>query len=405
MDQKIINSSQNQIKNDFKARLPWLILFLSGVILASFIIWLSFAKPREKKEEKIETPTVVIEPEEKKEEIVETPKKVFIPGPFSMETIKKKGCIGDGMLSGYGDNEKEMIELIKRSNCRYIHRALETWMEPPDFEKAAEIMAEFEDRPGMVFGMFIAEAIDRSERLEIEETGEKFNFSKMCRANSEDIWGFHSCQPSFEKPEYKEYLKYATEKAMDIGIQSFLFGQIYYQNKKPLSDSELPGVIKDMRRYAKKKGLQIIIGAQTNSITDENYLNLFDYIEGGVGIDSAGNIENGPCWSGKSSCWALLWHDQFRSRAKNVLLHLDWSGIKNDDMSKFALMDQAGRINTLDRLYTNFTSQNMGFLMPFLAPLYKDNGGCHGPKKRFYSPDNRYKCPDEDAINKILSRG
>src|SRR4030065_143887 len=157
-----------------------------------------------------------------------------------------------------------------------------------------------------------------------------------------------------------------------------------------------------MRNYAKKKKLQIIIGAQTNAITDKKYLQLFDYIEGGVGIDSEGNIEGGPCWSQKQSCWALLWHDNFRTKAKNVILNLDWSGMENDDMSKFARMDQSARIKTLSNLYAYFTSRNMGFMMPFLAPIYEDNGGCYGPKKSFYSPDNRYKCRDEDANNKIL---
>jgi len=35
--------------------------------------------------------------------------------------------------------------------------------------------------------------------------------------------------------------------------------------------------------------------------------------------------------------------------------------------------------------------------------LYKDNGGCRGPKKKFYSPDNAYSCKDEDVINNILA--
>jgi hypothetical protein len=401
MDSRIFKIPSSQDESVWQRKIPWPIFLGTVLLLSFFTIWLvgkssaGIGGIR---------PVLVSVKRVKKEEPLPPPKKVFVPGPFSMETIKKKGCVGDGMLSGYGDNKKEMIALIKRSNCRYIHRALETWMDPPDFEKSGEIMAEF-DQPGIVFGMFIAEAIDKSERYKDEVTGEKFDFSKMCRSDSENTWGFHSCQPSFEKPEYKKYIEYATEKAMDIGIQSFLFGQIFYQNQQPLSDSELPNVIRNMRRYAKKKGLQIVIGAQTNAITDEKYLKLFDYIEGGVGIDSQGNIEDGPCWSQKSSCWALLWNDQFRSRAKNVLLHLDWSGIKNDDMSTFALMDQETRKKTLDNLYTYFTTRNMGFLMPFLAPLYKDNGGCYGPKKRFYSPDNRYKCRDEDAINAILSRG
>jgi hypothetical protein len=146
-----------------------------------------------------------------------------------------------------------------------------------------------------------------------------------------------------------------------------------------------------------------VIGAQTNSITDPNYLKLFDYIEGGVGISEQGAIENGPCWSGKNSCWALLWHPNFSQKANNVFLNLDWGGMLNDDMSKFARMDQDTRAKTLKNLYSYFTSKNMGFMMPYLAVVNKDNGGCYGPKRNFYSPDNKYKCDDEDTIAKIFN--
>ncbi len=84
-----------------------------------------------------------------------------------------------------------------------------------------------------------------------------------------------------------------------------------------------PKIVKDIRDYAKKKGVDVIIGAQTGAITDPSYLGLFDYIEGGVGIDGNGNVENGPCLSWRGGCWALLWHNNFSNKAKNVLLYLD----------------------------------------------------------------------------------
>jgi hypothetical protein len=158
-----------------------------------------------------------------------------------------------------------------------------------------------------------------------------------------------------------------------------------------------------MRNYAKSRGIQIAVGAQTGSITDPDYLKLFDYIEGGVGIDSLGNIEEGPCFSGHGGCWALLWNDKFAKNANNVFLHLDWSGLKYDDMSIFARMNKDLREKTLSYLYSYFTSKDMGFMMPYMATLNKENGGCYGPKKRFYSPDNKYSCQDESAIDEILS--
>ena len=88
--------------------------------------------------------------------------------------------------------------------------------------------------------------------------------------------------------------------------------------------------------------------------------------------------------------------------ANNIFVHLDWSGKKGDDMSTFALMDDRLRHKTLRNLYDKFTSQGVGFLMPIIAPLPKDNGGCHGPRKSFYSPSMKYGCKDLDTINKIL---
>jgi hypothetical protein len=164
-----------------------------------------------------------------------------------------------------------------------------------------------------------------------------------------------------------------------------------------------------MRSYAKKKNIQIAIGAQTNDIQDEEYLRRFDYIEGGVGINTDGDIQNGPChtrWWEKPGdwCWALLWNDQFAKKANNVFLHLDWSGLKYDDMGVFSRMNQEKRLSTLKNLHSYFNSKDMGFMMPFLATINRENGGCYGPKKRFYSPSNKYKCKDEDAINAILRK-
>jgi hypothetical protein len=157
-----------------------------------------------------------------------------------------------------------------------------------------------------------------------------------------------------------------------------------------------------MKEYAKKKDMDIVIGAQTGSITDKKYLSRFDFIEGGLGINENGEIEDGPCWSGMESCWALLWHKTYAGKAENVFLHLDWSGLSFDDMSKFARMDSAKRAEILKKLHNYFTSRNMGFLMPIMATLHSENGGCFGPGAGFYSASKAYSCKDEDVINLIL---
>ena len=164
-----------------------------------------------------------------------------------------------------------------------------------------------------------------------------------------------------------------------------------------------------MRSHAKFKGIEILIGAQTNSIEDEEYLRQFDFIEGGVGLRSNGTVEDGPCFSryqtnGEGWCWALLWHEKYKNKANNVLVHLDWSGRVGDDMATFANMSKSTREKTLKGLHEKFTSQDVGFLMPMLAVLPPNNSGCHGDKKRYYSADKRYTCQDEDTINRTLKK-
>lgn len=337
----------------------------------------------------------------------ETPEKEvwhFVPGPISMEQVRKNGCVADGFLSGYGGKTDEIASMLSRSRCVYLHRALETWLRPPNFEKAVEIMQKMDEkkRP-LVYGMFLAEAISTWRGYDDPAWDHDFKFKKMCRNGNFNQWEKNSCIPSVNQPEYRRYLKSITHRAMDIGIQSFLFGQIKLQDENPTFEgTEMRGVLEDMRSYAREKDMQIIIGAQTNDIKDEKYLRLFDYIEGGVGIDENGAVENEACSSKFSSCWALLWNERYRAKANNVLVHLDWSGHTWDDMGVFARMDQDTRIKTLDSLYTKFTKQNMGFLIPFLAVLNHENEGCYGPNKHFYTPSKKYRCDDEGEINKML---
>ncbi|EKE25210.1 MAG: hypothetical protein ACD_5C00251G0001 [uncultured bacterium] len=321
------------------------------------------------------------------------------PAPVSMERLKNQGCVADGLLSEYHPENDEFIRLINRSECYYLHRAIETWRKPPDFQTVGYVMDQIEKKE-VVYGMFVAEAIDFRADYINEFTGKPFDFRTMCRKGSEHIWGEGSCKPTFGSGEYREYIKLITEKAIDAGIQSFTFGQIYMQEDPDNNRAEK--IVSNMRKYAKEKGVDIVIGAQTGSITDPEYLKIFDYIEGGVGIDGEGNVENGACFSKRGGCWALLWHPEYSSKANNVLLHLDWTGIPDDDLDIFARMTREKRSETLKRLYEKFDTEKTGFLLPYFGVLYKDNGGCYGPKKRFYSPDNNYSCKDEDTINTIL---
>ncbi|MEK7494752.1 MAG: hypothetical protein AAB615_02705, partial [Patescibacteria group bacterium] len=328
------------------------------------------------------------------------------PAPPSMDRMKKKGCVADGFLSGYGGDINSSIALVNRSQCYYMHRALETWLKPPDFKLARKIQEKV-TKPNTVYGMFIAEAIKTNADYRFPAEDRDFDFREMCRKGSKNYWGEHSCKPSLEREEYRKYIRYITEEAMNMGIQSFLFGQVFYQDSADLEKSFMPEVIQEMREYAEFRGMEIVIGAQTNDITDEKYLRLFDYIEGGVGLLDDGRVEEGPCfsrWWKKPGdwCWALLWHHEFSDKANNVFLHFDWSGKLGDDMSVFTKMDEQERAETLRQLHRKFTSSGKGFLLPLLATLHKDNNGCHGPKERFYSASRKYSCQDEEVINDIL---
>ncbi len=330
------------------------------------------------------------------------------PDSPDMERMKSQGCVADGLLSDYGDNYKRNVQMINRSNCYYLHRALETWLEAPDFEKAQKIKKKIE-KDDLVYGMFIAEAIDKKAKLFYPAEDRYFDFSAMCRKNfGDNYWGEHTCIPSFEREEYRKYVLYITEKAMDMGIQSFLFGQIRYQ-EEDIHDPQVTELIFQMKEKAKFFGIEIVVGAQTNDTDNEEYLQNFDYIEGGVGLRNDGSVENGPCFSrwwkqDGDWCWALLWNERFSSKAKNVFVHFDWSGKLGDDMSTFARMNDDLRAQTLQNLHSYFVGKDVGFMMPMLAVLPKDNGGCHGKSRKFYSADRKYSCGDEEVINDILKK-
>lgn len=325
------------------------------------------------------------------------------PPPPSMERMKREGCIVDGLLSGYGD-ENASIALVQRLPCYSLHRALETWLEPPDLKKAETVMEKV-DKPVAVWGMFLAEAIEVTDEYYYADEKRLFRFRDMCRPDTKNRWGEHTCVPFTKRKEYRRYVEYITRQAMDVGVQNFMFGQLWLQDDA--RDTRMPEIIEQMREDARERGMEIVIGAQTNDIDDSEYLKMFDYIEGGVGLRSDGSVEGGPCfsrWWKKEGdwCWALLWNDRFRTQAKNVWVHLDWSGRRGDDMSTFARMNVSRREETLQRLHQEMLSRDVGFLLPVMTALPTNNGGCYGELERFYSASNKFGCKDEEGVAKIL---
>jgi len=326
------------------------------------------------------------------------------PDPPSINKMKNQGCVVDGMLNAQSKDAKNAIDLVNRSNCYYLHRSIETWLEVPNFEDIKESISKIEKKE-VVYGMFIAEAINTKADFYSKTKERELNFDDMCKKNSKNSWGEHTCVPSLKEEEYQIYVFDLVTEAIDLGVQSFMFGQIHYQDN--ISKAYVEELLEKIRAYAEFRGVEIVIGAQTNDTKKENYLSMFDFIEGGVGINSEGEIEEGPCfsrWWKKEGdwCWALLWHDDYKSKARNVFVHLDWSGVIGDDMSIFTRMEKNKRAETLAYLEKYFTSRDVGFMMPMLAVLHKENGGCYGESKKFYSADNQYSCQDEDVINKML---
>ena len=391
--------------NSKRLKIVWVALFLGAIVLGMAIFWKE--KTEIKKEEKIvfeNKGDEYWEDENKLKSLLPVDEVIPPPPPPNMEKMKSEGCVADGLLNGYVDGTGGSLDMINRSKCYYLHRSIETWLAPPDFEEIKENMQKIEKKD-IVYGMFIAEAISTKSEYYYEVGERELDFDKMCRPGSKNDWGEHTCKPSLAKKEYQRYVLDITKKAMDLGVQSFMFGQVFYQDY--ISDPSIGIVLEKMRKYAELKEMEIVIGAQTNDIEDENYLRQFDFIEGGVGLSSGGRIEEGPCysrWWKKEGdwCWALLWHDKFKSKANNVFAHLDWSGRVGDDMSTFTLMSDSERAQALKYLDSYFAQRDVGFLMPMVAVLPKENGGCHGKSKKFYSADNKYSCDDEDVINELL---
>ena len=289
------------------------------------------------------------------------------------------------------------MALLNRSQCKYLHRALDTWTLPPNFENARQVMSLI-NRPGLIYGVFVAEAISTATSYYYPDEKRDFNFASMCKAGTQNHWGPNTCIASFASAEYQKYLLYIARRAIELGFRDFAFGQVYLGDN--VSAPILPTLMNQIRQYAASRGKTVVMGGQTNNIDAESYLRAFDYIFGGVGQKEDGTLETGECASkAPGDCWALLWQPRWAAKANDVFLHLDWAGNPTDDMTLFAAMSASKRTEVLSSYYSFFRSKNMGFLIPYLAFVYANSNGCKGRVDTEYSPDNAYSCRDEAAID------
>ncbi len=318
--------------------------------------------------------------------------------------MKTQGCVADGLL--FKNDAPSNIKLAKESNCYFFHRAVETWLSPPDFRVVKKNINKI-GKIDVQYSMFIAEAINTKSKYYFRDENRFFKFSKMCKKFSKNFWGEHTCKPSFKKKEYRSYIRQITRDAMDSGIKVFLFGQIRHQEDDYKNHPKIDNIIREMREYANSKNMHILIGAQTGDIKRERYLKIFDFIDGGIGLHEDGTIEEGPCYSkfykeNGDWCWPLMWHKDFKDKANNVITYLDWNGEIGDDMNTFVRLSTKDRHKTLNYLHKTLLNKGVGFLLPLITPLPKDESGCHGFSKKFYSPSNEYNCQDIDTINGLL---
>lgn len=342
------------------------------------------------------------------------PENYSLTSGVRMQKMKSKGCVYDGLLTPrYNSNFTESVEMLNRSGCQYIHRAVETWNISPDFTEIERRIKIIKEKTGrdFIYGFFLAESIDITKRYYDPKTKRYFYYSKMCAPGTIGSWGKNTCKPTLQKKEYRDYVKAVMKRGIDIGIRDFTFGQIYYQDSGWRKDASLVRrLIGEIKSYAEKKGMEISIGAQTNTIDNEEYLRSFDYITGGIGQHSDGTIEKGnSCWSyyreRNGYCWALLWNEKYKNRANNVFVYLDWNNSYSDDIHRFTRMEKEKRAEFLAGAYDFFLWRRVGFLLPLGAVLGNVGSGCYGPSREFYSASQKYSCQDEIAINNILNGG
>ncbi len=329
-----------------------------------------------------------------------------------MHKMKTKGCVFDGMLTGFGGNMNNKIAMLKRTNCEFIHRSIQTWNQPANFNQIEKDIARIKKETGkdFIYSFFLAESIRTDSVYYYPDEKRNFNFNAMCTPGTYGSWGEGTCKPALYKPEYRKYVRYTTRRAIDMGIQDIVFGQVYYQDPNWKENPVIPEVVSEIRNYALSVGKDVAIGAQTNTMDDEKYLRNFDYITGGVGQDLEGNIEDGPCWSyywdkrkTNKYCWAMMWHDDYKSKANNILIYLDWNNSPSDDMNRFTRMSRDKRASFMKKAYDFFTNQEMGFLLPLGAILDGSGRTCYGSAPNFYSANLVYSCKDENGINAVLA--
>lgn len=357
-----------------------------------------------------------------------------------IEELKTNGCMWAGLVDAHPDIHLPselpiQINTLKRSNCKHLFRAIDTWDHAPNFVSIRNTIRSIREQTGrdFIYNMSIGEHINPSVMgtyTYLENGVEKtFNFQDMC---STVLPGNTSgCIPSFRQPEYLRYVKYIMRQAIDIGVHEFIFGNINKQEDiNTTMDSSTvfvaPEILQEIRAYAASKNVSILIGMQGVITFPSSYVSLFDFVvaplyqytDGSFGDeacsarnrDFADNDENNP---NLIYCSGIAWWNNamYLAKANNVIVELDWFSATYDDVHIFTRMNDATKTKLLTDAYgyfKNHQSGKLGFLMPFMMPIGGQSLGdeCYGPHPYSYAASQEYThsraCKDEDIISSIL---
>jgi hypothetical protein len=238
-------------------------------------------------------------------------------------------------------------DLLSKSNCISINRAVEAWDSPPDFTTISNNIAALHQqapRP-YVFGINLAEHISLKHDYYFPDEGRNFAFKEMCASPPKD--GDSGCYASFARPEYQKYISYVGRKSIETGIQVLLFGgAAITDNRGTVETSGLLSVLQALKRHASDKGISVVFVAQTpSSYGGRAYIDAFDLILGGVYINSDGTIPDTPkvtnkgpgnpperLWLVKDSAGHPYYDPQ------KLVIEYDWFGNPLDDTSELACL-------------------------------------------------------------------
>jgi hypothetical protein len=333
-----------------------------------------------------------------------------VAAPSEMSRMKNAACNVDGFLQ---NSDKDTSDMVARSSCYFLQRAVDPWAIAPNMVDIKAHIDAFKAAAGpsksFVIGIFLPEAISTSKLTFTELGGREriYDFSTFCVKNQpHGAFGPGTCVADINNPAYQNYLLVLEQQMSAVGVTVFEFGQVMMMDPNFAASP----FYAEMRRVGASAGASILIGGQTNRIADRAYLSNFDYIVGGSYMNRFGAVVPDGLLSGptaQATATALLWADEYRSRAKNVFIETDWWD-RDDDVHRFAELSSNDRVRVIQSLYNFYAKLGVGFVVPFSVPIV---GGptiastCHGQSENQYSASRSYTCKDEDAFNAMFRRG